>query len=104
MKKKQHKDEYLRGKVPQPKTTERLLTEKIEKKQHKVKYLTSKLLQPETTEWFHREKIEKKQHKLKYLKSKVPQLETERYCTEKKKTGMIRPTFIGDNTLTEVIK
>ena len=76
MKKKQQKHEYLRGKVPQPKTTERLRTEKIEKKQHK----------------------------LKYLKSKVPQPETERYCTEKKKTGMIRPIFIGDNTLTEVIK
>ena len=40
-----------------------------------------------------------KRNRTRSSKSKVPQLETERYCTEKKKKGMIAPRFIGDNAL-----
>ena len=50
MEKKQQKDKYLRGKVPQPKTTEIYSARKIEKKQHKDEYLTGKVLQLNTTQ------------------------------------------------------
>ena len=72
MKKKQHKDEYLRGKVPQQNTTERLRTEKVS--------------QPKKKYWYQTEKMEKKQHKDEYMTGKVPQAKTtQRLLTEKMK-------------------
>ena len=45
-----HKNDYLIGKVPQWKTTERWRTEKMKKKQHKDEYFTGKVQQLKTTQ------------------------------------------------------
>ena len=85
MEKKDHKVKiHSTGKVPQPNTTQRYRTEKIENKQHKAKYLTGKVPQPNTTEWYRTQKMEKKQDKDEYLTGKVPQPKTTEICPAEK--------------------